>query len=173
MVKVRRIFGLALASIVLGISGAPVFAHDTLVHAVLGAVVYRSPERATEAGFTASDVCVGNSQGAIGLHFVHPDRLMDPILDATEPEVIIFFPTQEAPPHLAAVQWIFPLGERGAPIPANPPPAPKILGQSMSGPVPGTGTDLPPHYYLYMWLSEENPNGVFADFNPYLRCPAE
>jgi len=43
----------------------------------------------------------------------------------------------------------------------------------MLGPVTGEGSDLPPHYYLYMWLNEINPDGIFASMNPWVRCPPE
>ena len=81
------------AGIAMTMMAVAALAHDTLVHAVLGAVVYRTTERATEAGFSATDVCVDTDEGAIGFHYVHHERVMDGLLDATAPEVLVFFAT--------------------------------------------------------------------------------
>lgn len=41
---------------------------------------------------------------------------------------------------------------------------PEMLGQ-MLRPNPGLGL-----YVLHVWLYEENPSGVFADWNPNVSC---
>jgi hypothetical protein len=30
---------------------------------------------------------------------------------------------------------------------------------------------MPIHYDLPIWVAEENPNGLFAQFNPTIACP--
>jgi hypothetical protein len=48
---------------------------------------------------------------------------------------------------------------------------PSIFGQPFDGPMPGHNPAMPVHYDLHVWLSADNPSGLFAQFNPSLSCP--
>ncbi|MCA1639594.1 MAG: hypothetical protein LC768_14895 [Acidobacteria bacterium] len=50
-------------------------------------------------------------------------------------------------------------------------PTPSLFGRSFNGPMPGHGPGEPVHYDLHVWAWRNNPNGMFAQFNPKLSCP--
>jgi len=49
-------------------------------------------------------------------------------------------------------------------------PAPTIFGQMMNGPMPGHEPGMPWHYDFHVWLWQANPNGIFEEYNPNIRC---
>jgi hypothetical protein len=49
---------------------------------------------------------------------------------------------------------------------------PSVFGHPFDGPMPGHNPTMPVHYDLHVQLWEDNPSGLFAEFNPNLRCPA-
>jgi hypothetical protein len=48
--------------------------------------------------------------------------------------------------------------------------APTIFGQTFEGPMDGHGPGEPVHFDKHVWVWEENPSGMFAQFNPNLTC---
>jgi hypothetical protein len=50
-------------------------------------------------------------------------------------------------------------------------PAPVLFGQPMH--LLTTIPNTPPVWTLHLWLWTDNPNGLFAHFNPIAFCPAD
>ena len=48
---------------------------------------------------------------------------------------------------------------------------PSVLGHPFDGPMPGHTPTMPIHYDLHVWVAENNPAGVFAQWNPAISCP--
>ena len=48
---------------------------------------------------------------------------------------------------------------------------PSLFGQPFDGPMPGNNPTMPVHYDLHVWIFENDPSGMFAQFNPNLACP--
>jgi len=105
------------------------------------------------------DECVANLEGAMGYHFVNFD-LVDLELVPEEPEIMVFVPDGVGGLCLGAVEYAVPI----EPWDALHDSPPEVLGQTLSAnPVLGL-------YGLHVWLYEENPSGVFADWNPAVSC---
>ena len=47
----------------------------------------------------------------------------------------------------------------------------ELFGRGFDGPMLGHGPGMPIHYDLHAWIAEANPSGVFAQWNPAIRCP--
>lgn len=122
---------------------------------------FQSVAVAEAAGYVNVNVdeCVASPKGTMGYHFVNFD-LVDLKLDQQHPEVLVFVPGPNGELRLGAVLYAVPIEPWDA-ITESPP---EILGQALK---PNTVSGL---YVLYAWLYEENPLGIFADWNPNLSC---
>lgn len=122
---------------------------------------YQSVAAAQTAGFVNVNVdeCVASPEGAMGYHYLNFD-LLDLELDLQQPEIMVFIPNQDAGLRLGAIAYAVPI----EPWDAMYDSPPEVLGQ-MLHPNPGLGL-----YVLPVWLHEENPAGMFADWNPNVTC---
>lgn len=102
--------------------------------------------------------CVDSRSGGMGHHYVHP-RFLDATLDIEKPEILVYAPTREGKLKLAGVEYVVPFS---AWPPEKEPP--QILGQVLK---PSDALQL---WYLHVWVWEKNRNGVFADWNPAIKC---
>lgn len=145
---------------------------------------YHSLEQAERDGYrVAREPCISSPAGTMGIHAGNPALLLDPAIDPLRPEVLLYAPKANGKLELVAVEyWQAALTSTGPWFGTAPPPTgfvtptPSLFGQSFQGPMPGHNP-LPPapqvmpwHYDLHVWVAEENPNGVFALFNPALSC---
>lgn len=96
--------------------------------------------------------------GGMGLHYVHPDRL-DDHLDVEHPEILVYAPTSSGKPKLVGVEYVVPFSARGPDE-----EAPRIFGRSLKR-APRLRL-----WYLHVWVWERNSNGLFADWNPAVKC---
>jgi hypothetical protein len=132
---------------------------------------YHDVDVALADGFVSTVECAEEpGQGAMGVHYINPGRIMDPSLDPAEPEVLLYMPTADGP-RLVGVEYLLALGPPDAPVPDPAPPAPSLFGQTFDGPMPGHEAGQPPHYDLHVWLWQANPVGTFFPWNPNLSCP--
>jgi hypothetical protein len=102
--------------------------------------------------------CFTLPEAGMGFHYVKPSRVADLTAVAAEPELLVYMPDDQGVQHLVAVEYL----------------------------VPGSPDDTPPELYghqfhfeplvagwtLHAWIWRNNPDGMFVDFNPKLRCPA-
>jgi len=127
------------------------------------------------------------SLGAMGIHYFRPDLLgisgpPNPRVDGTgthtdfnRPAILIYEPQPDGSLELVAVEnLVFQKSWHAAGNTARPSfhgveydtmqddPATKIDEAHM----------FEPHYDRHVWLYRENPNGVFAQFNPNVSCKA-
>lgn len=126
--------------------------------------------KALEAGYVGGGSCVSSPAGAMGIHYGNAALSSDGVIDAAWPETLLYIPTDTGV-KLVGLEYVFPIGEPGAPIPDSPPPAPAIFGETFEGPMEGHGPSGPPHYDLHVWLWADNPEGIFVGMNPALTCP--
>jgi len=73
---------------------------------------------------------------------------------------MVFVPDREGRMRLGAVEYAVPIDAWDA----NNDVLPTVLGQNLH-PNPELGL-----YVLHAWIYEENPSGVFADWNPNVVC---
>jgi hypothetical protein len=125
------------------------------------------------------------SLGAMGIHYFRPDLLgitapPSPRVNGTgthtdfrKPSILIYEPQADGSLQLVAVEnLVFAASWRAAGHTA-PPSFHGVKWDSMIDD-PKTATDeahmFEPHFDRHVWLYRENPNGVFAQFNPAVSC---
>lgn len=116
---------------------------------------YHNFQTAWDEGFRPVSPCVPN----MGFHYGLQSRIENPAINHLEPEVLLYAPDKHGRLRLVAVEWIVPepIWPGGA---ANPP---NLFGLDFH---PGP----PPLLILHAWIWHDNPDGMFADFNPRITC---
>jgi hypothetical protein len=123
---------------------------------------FESAEAAVAAGYLASPHCVSSPEGAMGFHYVNPELLQaEP--DPLAPPILVYDEDGE----LAAVEYLIPDADQDLTTDED---RPSMFGQPFDGPMPGHEPGMPIHYDLHIWTHEENPNGLFAPWNPDEDC---
>ncbi|MYZ49696.1 hypothetical protein [Propylenella binzhouense] len=123
--------------------------------------------------------------GGMGIHFVRMDRLgitapPNPRVDGTgtytdfrAPAVLIYEPQADGSLELVAVEnLVFASAWKAAGNDA--PPSFQGVAYDRMADDPATAIDeahmFEPHYDRHVWIWRENPNGVYAQFNPNVTC---
>ncbi len=117
----------------------------------------------------AGNTCIDQpAQGAMGIHYANVGLLLDPALDATKPEALIYEPISGGGLRLVGVEY--PVFE-DAWNAAHPGQWPRLFDEPFHRVGAGNRYGLPPFYALHVWLWQPNRAGLFADWNPAVRCP--
>ena len=121
---------------------------------------FQSLDSAAAAGYPREvPHCLSDGdQGAMGYHHVNR-ALLDDVLELQRPEILLYSRTPEGEYRLNGVEYIVPYSVR--PPEAEPP---TIMDQPLKRSAP---LEL---WYLHAWVWTENPNGMFADWNPRVAC---
>jgi hypothetical protein len=122
---------------------------------------FHSVERALAAGYTQETGCVENpSEGGMGYHFTRSE-LRDGTLQIDRPEVLVYEKRDDGSFKLNGVEYIVPIEawKRSEP--------PTVMGQPMKR------FERAGFYYLHVWVWEQSPSGIFADWNPRVKCKGE
>ena len=111
--------------------------------------------------------CVaGPDGGAMGVHFVNGDLVGDGKIDAKTPEALIY-EFRNGRFTLVGVEYVV-IADDWAKNNANPP---VLDGQLFDYNTAPNRYGIPaPFYSLHVWAFKENPNGMFADWNPRVSC---
>jgi hypothetical protein len=119
---------------------------------------FRVVANAIAAGYVPTMQCVQDPHhGAMGLHYKNP-ALRDGTVDVEHPEILLYLKMPDGELRLTGVEYVVPFTAWTGDQP------PTLLGQRFKR------EDQVGIWYLHAWLWEENPSGVFADFNPRLAC---
>ena len=129
---------------------------------------YHSVEQATRDGYVQASPCESSPAGAMGQHWVNFALMADPAIDPLRPEVLLYLPDANGNLKLVAVEYLK-FDADGSLLTDDD--RPFFFGQPFDGPMPGHNPGMPVHYDLHVWVAEHNPNGVYAQWNPALRCP--
>jgi hypothetical protein len=120
---------------------------------------FKSLDKAVAAGYAESGgKCVEHQpHGAMGYH--HNNKsLMDATLDVEKPEVLVYERLKDGSYRLNGVEYL-------VPIPAwTREEPPMIMGQKLKK-AENLGI-----WYLHVWNWEPSPTGIFADWNPRVKC---
>src|SRR6478736_3999312 len=109
--------------------------------------------------------CVSHpTAGAMGYHYFNKDLMADNGVNALKPEALVYAPDGEGGIELVAVEWVVRSAQSN---PAGVSSPPSVLGMPMHILVPPPG---PAFYLMHAWVWEDNPSGMFADFNPEVSC---
>jgi hypothetical protein len=128
---------------------------------------YHSLRAAQRDGFAAFSLdpnnpdvptCFDSPDGGMGVHYV---RHIDDVLDANDPEALVYEVERDGHVKLVAVEYIVPEEF------VDPDAPPMLFGEMLHH------HPFLPVYILHAWIWKTNPDGRFADFNPRVgSCPA-
>lgn len=120
--------------------------------------VFHSVDEARDAGYTQETDCVEKPpEGGMGYHFTKR-QLRDATLEVAKPEVLVYEKRPDGSFKLNGVEYIVPVDawKRSEP--------PTLMGQEMKR------FDRAGIWYLHVWIWEQSPSGIFADWNPRVKC---
>ncbi len=127
-------------------------------------VRFKDVNTAIAEGYVSLEECVAGPDGAMGVHYLNKELVGS--TDPMKPTVLQYEP-RGGGMVLAGIEWLVPVEAAGG-------EAPVLFGRKFNGPMPGHEPAMPKelvHYDLHAWLFIVAPTGVFADFNPNLKCP--
>lgn len=150
------------------------------------ATQFADPSAALEAGYmrdptgacvTADMAGLPAADGAMGVHYLHPDRLgmvegsepmhgTDGVVNWAEPEILVYEPQADGSEALVAVEYFVFQEPWEA---AGNASGPAFFGTPFIA-VPESGGRFTPYYELHVWFPRDNPSGRFIDFNPAVSC---
>ena len=131
---------------------------------------YHQHQVAVDEGFGeladhAGQTCIEDpgGAGAMGTHWVIGARVGDGVINATEPEVLLYDMTQQQP-RLLGVEYVVFVADWEGDDP------PMLFGHEFHFVDEPNRYGLPPFYELHAWLWQQNPSGMFEDWNPRIDC---
>lgn len=129
---------------------------------------YRDINVAIADGWVQATPCVsGPNAGAMGVHFVLPERVGDGVLRSDQPEALIYEPLPGGRMRLVGVEFIV-IAEHWDT--RNPEAQPNLDGHLLNLVGAPNRYRLPAFYELHVWAWEHNPDGHFADWNKLVTC---
>jgi hypothetical protein len=143
--------------------GQPAEVREALERVRAATAPFRVLDSAVAQGY-ARDVprCLADpQQGGMGFHHVNRE-LLDRTVELERPEILLFERLDDGRYVLNGVEYIIPYTR----WPSDSTP-PTMLGREL---LPADNLRL---WYLHMWIWRENPSGLFADWNPKVKCPAD
>lgn len=141
----------------------------TLVEALRkGLGGFQDLEAAKKAGYGLFHGCMSSPQsGAMGVHFVNGDLVGDGEVDALHPEALLYQP-KNGKMQLVGVEYVV-IAEAWDAKHDGPP---VVMGQLFNYTSAPNRLRIPAFYSLHVWAWQDNPSGMFADFNPKVTCDA-
>jgi hypothetical protein len=125
---------------------------------------------ALAAGFVQGTPCVsGPDAGAMGVHFVMPARINKFVLQADQPQALIYEPLPGGAFRLVGVEFIV-LESTWLGQPNGKTSTPALDGDLLNYESAPNRYGLPAFYEIHVWAWEDNPKGSFADWNTQVTC---
>jgi len=127
---------------------------------------FKEVREAEKEGYALQFGCVsGDSEGAMGLHFVNGDLVNSGIIDATRPQIVIYEPTPGGLRLIGADFLV--LADTWNAKHSSPP---ELMGQLFHLFDAPNRFGLPVFYTLHVWAWKDNPNGAFVNWHPDVSC---
>jgi hypothetical protein len=122
---------------------------------------YRDLNAAVAAGYRReSPTCLAHApHGAMGYHHDNPGYV-DGRLEVERPEILTYERDADGRYALTGAEYVIPY--QLWPRDSTPP---TVFGRALKR------ADRLGIWYLHVWAWKENPSGLFADWNPTIRCP--
>lgn len=142
-------------------------ATGTLVKTVrLDTARFQDMSVAEAAGYGLLHGCVSSSgEGAMGVHYVKGDLVGDGVLDASNPEALIYeFKNGKATlvgVEYVAIAEVWDASHEGPPV---------LNGQLFDYRGSPNRYGIPAFYELHVWAWKANSLGIFSDWNPNVTC---
>jgi hypothetical protein len=175
-----------LVSTAVGVALARSSSLSPELQAVRAAVArYHSYNQALADGYSvAGEPCVSSPAGTMGFHAPNPSIIKTGRNDPERPPILLYVHGAGRGLRLVGVEYFqvalvnTPDGPRPWLDQSDPrdsgltffTPAPSLFGHRFDGPMAGHNPQMPWHYDLHAWVVEDNPAGVFAQFNRALSC---
>ncbi|MFB7467768.1 hypothetical protein ACFCZ1_30490 [Streptomyces sp. NPDC056224] len=138
-----------------------------LARAALASSRYVRERTAVEAGYVPDTYCVTDPAGAGALGYPHFNHAYDDSLDPEKPTALLYEDDASGRRRLVALEWV--VMDRDGNLQTDD-DRPSLFGQPFKGPIPGRFKGQKVHYAFHVWLWKPNPAGMFATFNPEVRC---
>ena len=118
--------------------------------------------------FVAATPCVsGPDAGAMGVHFIRLDRVTSLVLDADQPQALIYEPMADGAMRLVGVEYIVLDSNWSA---AHPGTVPALQGNLLNYIAAPNRYGLPAFWEIHVWAWQQNPKGSYADWNTHVTC---
>lgn len=158
--------GLAIIAVSVPLSFA--LARDPLAAVRQATLKFHDVGKAGPAGYDKFYLCTDNEglKAAMGQHFADVPKVLDPTINALDPEVLVYEPKPGGGYRLVAVEYVV-FQESWNAIHAHPP---QLFGRTFTAVPAGNRYGLPDFYELHAWVWKGNPRGVFDDWNPTVSC---
>jgi hypothetical protein len=128
---------------------------------------YKDVNLAMAEGYQLMFGCVsGPDDGAMGLHYVNMELVLDPALDPRRPEIVIYEPTPNGGRRLIGADFLV-FAEAWH---ANNTATPELGGQLMHLIESPNRYGLPAFYTLHVWAWKPNPTGAFVNWHSDVSC---
>ena len=129
---------------------------------------YKHVDVALRDGYLASDHCEEKpGVGAMGYHYINPEFFGDRRIRPLHPEELLYLPTPSGGRRLGGVEYARADADQDLSTDSD---RPDFYGRRFDGPMAGHFPGQPIHYDLHVWLFQDNPEGVFARYNPEASC---
>jgi hypothetical protein len=128
---------------------------------------YKDVNLAMSEGYQLMFGCVsGPDDGAMGLHYVNMELVLDPALDPRRPEIVIYEPTPNGGRRLIGADFLV-FAEAWH---ANNTGTPELGGQLMHLIEAPNRYGLPAFYTLHVWAWKPNRTGAFVNWHSDVSC---
>jgi hypothetical protein len=114
---------------------------------------------AIAAGYEATTRCIQHPQeGAMGFHY-RKEALRDGTLEVEHPEFVMYERMPDGRMKMTGVEYVVPIPTWTRSDPPTIMTRPLIRDDKLG------------IFYLHAWIWEPNPSGLFANWNPRVKCP--
>ena len=141
---------------------APASEHKDLATLHAATAKFHRFEEATNAKYTFlfMNMCMVDQsparEGGMGYHYVNTD-LLDGKVEVDKPEALLYEPESNGQLRLVVVEYVIPKDAWHADT------LPRLFGQQLKL----NAFNL---YALHVWAWENNPSGIYANWNPRVNC---
>lgn len=129
---------------------------------------YHDLQAALDGGYGPLHECTDHEGGlgAMGQHYVAGDVVGDAVFDLSRPEVLVYEPTPNGRSKLVAVEFVV-FADVWAGVSSSPP---RLFGRELALVEAPNRYGVPAFWQIHVWLWQNNPSGIFADWNPRVSC---
>ena len=120
---------------------------------------------------TAGLTCIAEpGMGAMGFHHLNP-KLLDGSVSVKRPEILVYAHGPNGGLRLVALEYLVKKADWDAAHGGPNAAPPSLFGQTFNFTPAGNRFGLPDFYSLHAWVWDPNPAGMFAMWNPKVKCP--
>jgi hypothetical protein len=132
---------------------------------------FRDVSVAEVEGYALMFGCVsGPDWGAMGMHYVNMSLVLDGVLDATKPEIVIYEPLPNGRLRLIGADYLVFADAWHTKNPTGG--TPQLGGQLLHLIESPNRYGLDTFYTVHVWAWKENPTGMFVNWHSKVSCEA-